>query len=152
MGSVKVPTVLVQRTPEIEAERLTQDVIMTIGLFKWQATRVDEKQSGLDPTFMSNGITIFTPSTQAPWVPNMQTVAPPENTELTKAAKVLVDCLNVLLGSGSASTRELLPLNLHSSGDVPYFDPQPQSLMIAVGASPIGERLYLLEKVQPEAK
>ena len=125
---LKQPNVLIQTMPGREPERITQDIIDILLLVKWQSTRIDEKQSGLLPLYMPDGITIFTPSTQPPWIPNTQTVAPPENVELTKSAKALVDCLNVLLGPGSASTRELLPLYLHTFGSMPYFDPQPEFL------------------------
>lgn len=148
LSSLKPPSALIQTMPGRESERISQDIIDILLLVKWQSTRIDEKQSGLLPMYMPDGITIFTPSTQPPLIPNTQTVAPPENVELTKSARVLVDCLNVLLGPGSASTRELLPLYLHTFGSVPYFDPQPKSLVIAVGASPIAEKLYLLENTK----
>jgi hypothetical protein len=72
---------------------------------------------------------------------------------LLKAAKVLTACFNSLLGDGSASTEELRPLNERTMPpSVPYFDPQPQSLVITVGPSPIAKRLYLLEKAHPDKK
>jgi hypothetical protein len=146
LSSLSPQIALIQAIPDSEPERIAQDIIEVLSLLKWKVTTISEKQSGLFPLYMPYGITIFTPSTEAPFVPNARTVSPSEDIELTKAAKGLTDCLNALLGPGSASTRELLPLYLHSSGNVPYFDPQPASLVISVGANPIGEKVYLLEK------
>jgi hypothetical protein len=145
LRSLTPSSILIQTMPEGESKRLTGDIIELLGTYKWQATPIDEKQSGLFPLYIPDGVTIFTPSTQAPFIPNKPSVAPPEDIELTRAATALMDCLNALLGHGSASTRELLPLYLHTAGSMPYFDPQPKSLVIAVGASPVAEKLYLLD-------
>jgi hypothetical protein len=112
--------VFIQPSDDTEAKSLAAEILLALTLRKWKASQVDDKQSGMLPGLISEGVSITYP------IGRPKAAVP---------AQALVDTLTKSgLGVGDNSVSLFTTVQ---GVKFPLFDPQTEWVYVMVGSRPI---------------